>query len=183
MATYKSRLMAQGVKHRGLYSGQEYTIEGVVKLPSGTVLTASDVLKLFPIGENQVVTKVWAYSVGNTGATEVSIGYGQRLGRDGNPEVVYRYGPLAGNEGKFTSPATNATAFAAAAALSTARQVTDTSAEKLAGPVDLIATVTTGATLAQDVEIHIGATIIGELADREFEDPYFGYKNNYLLND
>lgn len=183
MATYKSRLMAQGVKHRGLYSGQEYTIEGVVKLPSGTVLTASDVLKLFPIGENQVVTKVWAYAVGNTGATEVSIGYGQRLGRDGNPEVVYRYGPLAGNEGKFTSPATNATAFAAAAALSTARQVTDTSAEKLAGPVDLIATVTTGATLAEDVEIHIGATIIGELADREFEDPYFGYKNNYLLND
>lgn len=183
MATFKSRLMAQGAKHRGIYSGQEYTIEGVVKLANGTVLSTSDVMKFFPIGENQVVTKVWAYAIGATGLLQVSIGYAQRLGADGNPEVVYRYGPLAGNEGKFTSPTSDPDAFAPAAVLTTARQVTDTAVEKLAGPVDLIAEVTTGATLGADVEIHIGATIIGELADREPVDPYFGYTNDYLLND
>ena len=183
MATFKSRLMAQGAKHRGIYSGQEYTIEGVIKIPSGTALTTSDVMKFFPIGENQVVTKVWAYTIGSTGALQVSIGYAQRLGADGNAEVVYRYGPLAGNEGKFTSPTSDPDAFAAAAVLTTARQVTDTAVEKLAGPVDLIAAVTTGDTLANDVEIHVGATIIGELADREPVDPYFGYTNDYLLDD
>ena len=181
MATYNSRLMAQGTKHRGIYSGQEYTIEGVVKIPSGTVLTTSDVFKIAPIGENQVVTKVWAYAVGSTGLLEVSIGYNERLGADGNAEVVYRYGPLAGNEGKYTSPTSVPDAFAAAAVLTTARQVVDTAVEKLAGPVDLVAAVTTGATLAADVEIHVGATIIGELAANEPVDPYFGYDNDYLI--
>ena len=183
MATFKSRLMAQGVKQRGIYSGKEYTLEGVIKIPNGTALSTSDVMKFFPIGENQVVTNVWAYAIGATGLLQVSIGYAQRLGADGNPEVVYRYGPLAGNEGKFTSPTSDPDAFAAAAVLTTARQVTDTAVEKLAGPVDLIAEVTTGATLGADVEIHIGATIIGELADREPVDPYFGYTNDYLLDD
>lgn len=183
MATYQSRLMAQGTKHRGIYSGQEYTIEGVIKIPSGTVMTTSDILKFAPIGENQVVTKVWAYAIGATGALQVSIGYGQRLDAAGDPEVVYRYGPLAGNEGKYTSPTSDPDAFAAAAVVSTARQVVDTAVEKLAGPVDLIAAVTTGATLSEDVEIHVGATLIGELSDREPVDPYFGYNNDYLLND
>ena len=183
MATFKSRLMTQGMKHRGIYSGQEYTIEGVVKIPSGTVLTNADVMKFLPIGENQVVTKVWAYAIGATGLLQVSIGYAQRLDADGNPEIVYRFGPLAGNDGKYTSPTSDPDAFAPAAVLTTARQVVDTAVEKLAGPVDLIAAVTTGATLAEDVEIHVGAVIIGELADREPVDPYFGYTNDYLLND
>jgi len=183
MATFKSRLMTQGTKHRGIYSGQEYTIEGVVKIPSGTVLTTSDVMKFLPIGENQVVTKVWAYAIGDTGLLQVSIGYAQRLGADGNAEVVYRFGPLAGNDGKYTSPTSDPDAFAPAAVLTTARQVVDTAVEKLAGPVDLIAAVTTGATLAADVEIHVGAVIVGELAAGEVEDPYFGYTNDYLLND
>ena len=183
MATFKSRLMAQGVKQRGIYSGKEYTLEGVIKIPSGTAITTSDVMKFFPVGENQVVTKVWAYAIGDTGLLQVSIGYTRRLGADGNPEIVYRYGPLAGNEGKFTSPTSDPDAFAPAAVLTTARQVVDTAVEKLAGPVDLVAAVTTGETLAEDVEIHVGAVIIGELADREPVDPYFGYTNDYLLND
>ena len=172
MATFSSNLIKKAHKHRGIYSGKEYTVEGVVKLKAGTVLAADDVFKFVPLGENQVITQVWAYAVGNTGATAVSIGYSQRLGPDGQPEKVERYGPLAGGKGVYTSPASDPDAFAPAAVLTTARRVVDTAVEKLAGPVDLSATVTTGATLAADVEIHVGAVIVGELSDAEVNALY-----------
>lgn len=181
MATFNSRLMYQGVPHRGIYSGQEYTIEGVIKIPNGTVLTSGDLLKFAPIGENQVVKEVWAYCLGAAGLTQVSIGYTQRLDANGDPEVVERFGPLADGEGVFTSPASDTDAFAPAAVLTTARRVVDTAVTKLTGPVDLAAEVTTGATLGADIEIHIGAVFVGELADREPTDPFWGYNNDYLL--
>ena len=184
MATYKSRLMAQGTKHRGIYSGKEYTIEGVIKLPQGKVLSNADLLKFAPIGENQVVTKVWAYVVGSLPTAQVSIGYTQRLDADGQPEVTERNGPRGPASSKFTSPVSNTGAFAPAAVLSTARQVVDTAVEKLAGPVDLAAEITTGGTVGTGgAEIHVGAVIIGEIdLIREPTDPFFGYTNDYLLD-
>ena len=172
MATHNSNLIRKRTKHRGIYTGQEYTIEGVIKLPAGTVLSANDVLRFAPLGENQVVTKTWAYIVGLLPTAQVSLGYAQRLDSAGQPEVTQRYGPLA-TGGKFTSPTSDLDAFAAAAVLSTARQVVDTAVEKLAGPVDLAAEVTTGGTVgAGGVEIHVGAVVIGELSDVEVEALY-----------
>lgn len=172
MATFNSNLIRKRTKHRGIYTGQEYTVEGVIRLPAGHVLTDSDVLRFAPLGENQVVTKVWAYIVGSLPTAQVSVGYAQRLDAAGQPEVTERYGPLA-STGKFTSPASDLTAFAAAAVLSTARQPVDTATAKLAGPVDLAAAVTTGGTVgAGGVEIHVGATLIGELSDFEVEALY-----------
>lgn len=166
MATFESSLIGKKTKHRGLYSGQEYDIEGVIKLSSGQVLTAGDFLLAAPLGENQVVTKVRAYAIGATGAAAVSLGYFQILGPDGQPLVVERYGPLAeDNDGDFTSPASDGDAFAPAAVLSTSRQVIVAAPFKLAGPVHFGAQVTTGATLAADVEIHLSATVVGELSD------------------
>ena len=166
MATFLSNLLRKRTPHRGIYTGQEYTIEGVIKLKSGTVLANSDLLKFAPLGENQIVKEVWAYAVGATGATAVSIGYAQRLDKAGSAEVTERNGPRGSAASKFTSPASDLTAFAPAAVLTTARRVVDTSVVKLAGPVDLVAAVTTGATLGADVEIHVGAVVVGELGDK-----------------
>lgn len=166
MANFLSNLLSKRTKHRGIYSGQEYTIEGVVKIKSGTVLTTADIFKFAPLGENQVVKEVWAYTLGAAGATQVSIGYAQRLDAAGQPEVVERNGPRGSSASKFTSPASDTTAFAGAAVLTTARRVVDTSVVKLTGPVDLAAFVTTGATLAADIEIHVGAVIVGELSNK-----------------
>lgn len=179
MAEFKSNLYDKVTRHRGIYEGQEYEVVARLFLPSGTVLTAGDQLLAMPLGENQVVTKVKAYAVGATGAAAVSLGSIQMLGRDGQPAVVERHGPLF-PEGKYTSPATNATAFAPAAVLSTARQVVVTPTAKLTGPVIMGAVVTTGATLANDVELFIGCTIDGETSTVTVTNPY-GYSNDYLL--
>ena len=181
MAELKSNLTAKRARHRGLYEGQEYDVIGRIFLPSGTVLTAGDDLLAVPLGENQVVTKAKVYAVGATGAAAVSLGYFQQKDAKGNPVVVERHGPLEAS-GKFTSPATNATAFGVAAALSTARQVVVTPTSKLAGPVIAGARVTTGATLANDVELFIGFTIDGESNPDTLVDPYGVDDNDYLLN-
>lgn len=165
MATFSSPLLVKRTKHRGIYSGQEYTIEGIVKIPSGTVLASGDLLKFAPLGENQIVKEVWAYTIGAAGATQVSIGYTQRLDANGDPEVTERNGPLAPADTKFTSPVSDTDAFAPAAVLTTARRVVDTAVTVLAGPVDLAAEVTTGATLAADIEVHVGAVFVGEVSD------------------
>lgn len=165
MATFSSPLIAKRTKHRGIYSGQEYTIEGIVKIPSGTVLATNDVFLIAPLGENQIVKEVWAYTIGNAGATQVSIGYAQRLDANGDPEVVERNGPLADSSTKFTSPTSDLDAFAPAAVLTTARRVVDTAVTVLPGPVNLAAEVTTGATLGADIEVHIGAVFVGEVSD------------------
>lgn len=180
MADLKSNLYTKNARHRAIYEGQEYDVVGRIFLPSGTVLTAGDRLLALPLGENQVVTKVKVYAVGATGAAAVSLGYFQQLDREGNPAVVERHGPLEAS-GKFTSPASNTTAFAAAAVLSTARQVVVTPTAKLTGPVIMGAAVTTGATLANDVELFIGATIDGEQNPDTLVDPFGDDDNSYLL--
>ena len=180
MAEFKSNLVSKMVRNRGLEEGKEYDIVGRIFLPSGTVLTAGDKLLAVPLGENQVVTNVRAYAIGATGVAAVSLGYFQQKDAKGNPAVVERRGPLEAS-GKFTSPATNATAFGAAAVLSTAREVTVASTAKLAGPVIGGARVTTGATLANDVELFIGFTIDGEQSPDTLTDPYGDGDNSYLL--
>lgn len=185
MAIYNSQLIEKRHRHRGIYDGKEYTVSGVIYLPSGTVLTTDDVFKIAPVGENQVVTQTWAYAVGATGALAVSLGYFQQLDANGDPVVIYRRGPSAyvpsGNN--FTSPTSDPDAFAPAAVLSTARKVVDTAVEKLAGPVDFGAAVTTGATLAADVELHFGAVIIGEHNPNQVTGGYPGRNPDYLLGD
>ncbi|UFK09596.1 hypothetical protein [Xanthomonas phage DES1] len=182
MATFESSLIGKKTKHRGLYSGKEYDVEGVIKLTNGQVLAANDILLAAPLGENQVVTKVRAYALGATGPVAVSLGYFQIL-ENGQPLVIERYGPLEeGDEGRFTSPASDGDAFAAAAVLSTARQVIVAAPAKLAGPVHFGALVTTGGTLAADVEIHLSATVVGELSDTVVNAlyPNAGYEPNQL---
>ena len=184
MAIYTSNLMKKEHRHRGIYSGKEYSVEGIIKIPSGTVLTTADVLKFAPIGENQVVTQVWAYCLGNAGATQVSIGYAQQLDEAGQPVVIYRNGPnrFAPSDSEFTSPVSDLDAYAPAAVLTTARRVVDTAVEKLAGPVDLACAITTGATLAEDIEIHVGAIIVGEVSEREVTGGYPAGDLSYLLD-
>lgn len=180
MAEFKSNLVNKRMRHRGIEGGKEYDVVGRIFLPSGTVLTAGDKLLAVPLGENQVVTNVRAYAVGATGAAAVSLGYFQQLGPDGNPAVVERLGPLE-SSGKYTSPVDDGDAFAAAAVLSTARDVAVASTSKLAGPVNMGALVTTGATLAADVELFIGATVMGEQNADTLVDPYGEDDNGYLL--
>ena len=184
MTIYTSNLMAKEHRHRAIYSGKEYSVEGIVRIPSGTVLTAADIFKFAPIGENQVVTQVWAYTIGSTGALQVSIGYTQKLDADGQPLAIRRVGPSiwAPSDLTFTSPTSDPDAFAPAAVLTTARRVVDTAVEKLAGPVDLCAAVTTGATLGADVEIHVGAIIVGEVSDIEVTGGYPPGDLSYLLD-
>lgn len=179
MATLDSNLVALRHRHRGIYEGQEYDVAGQFKLTAGTVLAAGDILRAVPVGENQVISKVKAYAVGATGALAVSLGYFQILGPDGQPARVERRGPRGESEYTFVSPADDGDAFAPAAVLSTARQVIVTPATKLPGPVYMGALVTTGATLAGDVEVYIGATFDGEHGPRQFLDPYID--NTYLL--
>lgn len=185
MATIASNLIGNRNRHRGLYSGQEYDVAARFPFPTGTVFTAGDILHAAPVGENQVVTKVKAYAVGATGALAVSLGYFQMLDKNGQPVVVERNGPQVttgafGLPAKFTSPATDNDAYAPAAVLSTARQVIVTPTTKLAGPVYFGAIVTTGATLAADVEIFLGATIDGEDSVHHVEGP-LDWQNDYLL--
>lgn len=181
MAIYTSNLIKKKHRHRGIYGGKDYSIEGVIRIPSGTELTTSDVLKFVPIGENQIVREVWAYATGTTGSLAVSIGYAQMLDSAGNPVKVQRQGPsgYVPADETFTSPSSNLTAYASGAVLSTARQVA-VPAIKLAGPVDLAAGVTAGQTLATDVEIHVGALIVGEVSDEELVGGY-PPRTDYLL--
>ena len=182
MAIYKSKLISNATNHRGIYEGQEYDVTARIDLKSGTVLTAADSFLALPIGENQVVSKVKAYAVGATGALAVSLGYFQILGADGQPLKVKRNGPsvYAPAGATFTSPATSNAAFAPAAVLTTARQVIVTPTTRLPGPVYLGAQVTTGATLAADVSIFLGAYFDGEVSMDQVIDP-FPTDNMYLL--
>lgn len=183
MAIYTSNLIKKKHRHRGIYGGKEYSVEGVIRIPSGTELTTSDVLKFVPIGENQVVTQVWAYAVGDPGSLAISIGYAQMLDSNGQPVKVQRQGPsgYVPADETFTSPESDLDAFASAAAVSTARRVVDTAVEKLAGPVDLAAAVTTGQTLSGDLELHVGCVIVGEVSDEELTGGY-PPRTDYLLD-
>ena len=182
MAEYRSNLVAKRMPHRGIYSGKPYEVAGRIFLPAGTVLAIGDVLKFVPIGENQRVKEVTTLAVGNIGAAAGSIGFHQILDGAGNPVKVERHGPSkyvpAGST--FTSPATNATAFGSAGALAGYKRTPVTASQgKLAGPVHLSVTITTGATLAADTELFVGAMFDGETSTIEIVDPYID--NDYLI--
>lgn len=181
MAIYRSNLVAKRMPHRGLYSGKPNEVAGRIFLPKGTVLAAGDVLKFLPIGENLRVKEVTVLANGNIGAAAGSVGYTQILDGAGNPVVVQRRGPsvyiTAGNN--FPSPVTNATAFAAAGALAGYKRTAVATGAKLTGPVHLAVTITTGATLAEDVELFVGGMFDGETSTIEIVD---GYRDNdYLI--
>lgn len=181
MATYTSDLISKRTKHRSYYTGKQYEVEASIELPEGTVLNAEDILKFLPIGENQVVLQTWAYVVGSLPTATASIGYTQRLGADGEPEVTERIGPRGDDSTRFESPEDDTDAFAAAAVLSTARKPVDTAVGKLAGPVDLAIEIGTGGTVgAGGAEIHVGAVIIGEKAPQGEITSYTG-GGNYLI--
>lgn len=182
MAIYSSKLISNLTKHRGIYEGQEYDVTARIDLKSGTVLTTADSFLAIPVGENQVISKVKAYAVGATGALAVSLGYFQILGADGLPLRIERNGPshFAPASSDFVSPATSDAAYAPAAVLSTARQVVVTPTTRLAGPVYFGAKVTTGATLAADVSIFLGAYFDGEVSMNQVVDP-FPTNNDYLI--
>ena len=183
MAEYRSNLVAKRMPHRGIYSGKPYEVAGRIFLPAGTVLAIGDVLKFVLIGENQRVKEVTTLAVGNIGAAAGSIGFHQILDSAGNPVKVERHGPskYVPAADTFTSPATNATAFAAAGALAGYKRTQVTgNVGKLAGPVHLSVTITTGATLAADTELFVGAMFDGETSTVEIVDPYIN--NDYLLD-
>lgn len=182
MATFSSALISKRTKHRGIYGGQNYQIVGRIVLPEGAVLTQDDVLLFAPIGENQRVNKVKAYIVGSLPTAQVSIGYAQILGPDGQPLVVQRRGPFVSDE-FYTSPADDLDAFAAAAVLSTAREVVVPDGGKLAGPVHLAAEVTVGGTVGVGgVEIYIGAEFDGEKMLPEGNISGYTGGGNYLID-
>ena len=86
------------------------------------------------------------------------------------------------SDSEFTSPVSALAAYAPAAVLTTARRVVDTAVEKLAGPVDLACAITTGATLADEIEIHVGAIIVGEVSGTEVTGGYPAGDLSYLLD-
>ena len=58
MATFKSDLLIKRINHRGLYDGKTQVVSGAFRLKPGVTLTASDLLQMFPLGENVIPTKV-----------------------------------------------------------------------------------------------------------------------------
>lgn len=172
MATFKSNLIKKKHIHRSIYDGKEYTATGILRFPAAGTLALNDVLLAVPVGENQLIKRVEVSSFGVTTA-EASIGYVQKLGRDGNPLVVRRKGPsaYAPNDETFVSPATSASALGAAAVLSTPREVFP-AASKLAGPVDVALTITTAGTVAAGAEVHVTVFIEGEHSNSELTVEY-----------
>ena len=183
MATFESNLVKKLNRHRGIYSGRPYNVKGRIVLEEGAVLEANDVLLMAPIGENQRVNKVMSYIHGLLPTAQVSIGYAQILGLDGEPVVVERIGVFGGDETKFESPEDDLDAFAAAAVLSTGREVVVAGSQPLPGPVYLAAEVTVGGTVgAGGAEIYIGAEFDGETNPRETPGVTWYEKQDYLLD-
>lgn len=184
MATYTSNLAKKKNRHRGIYSGRPYDVAGRIILPAGTVLATGDVLEFCPISENQRINGVRSYiAAGSLPTATASIGHHQLLNDDGSVVVVERKGPDGEADTKFTSPATNATAFAAAAVFSTAREVVQAGGVKLAGPIMLSMTVATGGTVGVDgVELVCGAWFDGETSTIETGGEPSNADNDYLLD-
>lgn len=184
MTVYNSNLVKKGMLHRGLYSGKPYEVMGLIKLPAGTVLTTADEFRGVPVGENQRIKEVTLMVIGDTDVAAGSVGYFQKLGRDGNPLVVERIGPFGDSTTKFTSPATSAAAYHAAEQLDgyIRTQITG-SVAKLAGPVDIGVAITTGATVGANTEFYIGVVFDGETSLNEVTGSAApsGTDNDYLL--
>lgn len=184
MATYDSNLMLKKNRHRGIYSGKPYDVVGRIELAEGTVLEVGDILRFAPVGENQRVNKVRSYIIGLLPTAAAEIGYQQMLDRNGDPVVVQRQGPFGDADTMFESPVTDDDAFAAAAVFSTAREVLQATAVKLAGPVDLSMTVTTGGTVGVGgVEIFCGLELDGETSTVETGGETYDADQGYLLGE
>lgn len=181
MAILESNLYRKGTRQRGLYSGKPYEVAAKFDLPAGTVLNVGDDLYAIPVGENQRVTKVTTTAIGATGALAGSIGYFQMLDGEDNPVRVERQGPRVEDQ-IFVSPATNVTAYRAAGTMAN-RVVTEVLSQqpKLAGPVIVGARVTTGATLAEDVELYISVEFDGESPEITVGGLTYIAKSDYLL--
>jgi len=182
MATFNSNLIKKVHRHRGIYSGKKYSVAGRIFIPEGTVLDIGDDLLAIPVGENQGIKAVSVWVVGDLDTAAGSVGYFQMLDKEGNPVKVQRRGPnaYAPAEDTFTSPATSAAAFKAAAALTGYAEANVAAPDKLAGPVNIGVRITTAGTAAEDTEIFIGAVFDGETSTVETGgDPFMD--NSYLL--
>jgi hypothetical protein len=176
MAVYKSNLVTKKNRHRGMWEGQDYDVAGRIFLPAGTVLAAADDLLFVPVGENQAIKKVAILTLGATGAAEGSVGTFQILDKAGNPVVVERVGPAGDASTKFTSPATSAASLKATGNLDGFAETDIAAPAKLAGPTNVGIRITTGATLAGDVEMFVTVTFAGETSTKEvlaeYPNPY-----------
>lgn len=184
MATFSSNLIKKVHRHRGIYSGKPYEVAGRILIPAGTELKTNDILLAVPAGENQIVKEVTVTAVGSDGTLKGTVGYFQMLDKAGQPVKVQRRGPSAYAPAgdTFTSPTSDPDAFAADAVLEgyARTQATDANVVKLAGPVNIGVQVTTGETLADDLELFIGVQFDGETSTVETGgDPFMD--NSYLL--
>ena len=181
MAIFESNLYKKKTRHRGLYSGKPYEVAAKFTLPAGTVLTAGDDLYAIPVGENQRINKVTTTAIGATGALAGSIGYFQMLDGEDQPVRVERGGPRIEDQ-IFVSPESDPDAYRAAGSMAN-RVVTEVTSQqpKLAGPVIIGARVTTGATLAEDVELYIGVEFDGESPVIETGGDTYLANSEYLL--
>jgi hypothetical protein len=179
MATYKSNLVTKKAINRALYEGKDEVRTGKISLKAGQVLAAADVLLGVPLGENQIIKKIGVTTIGATTTLAASAGTFQIIDKDGNALVVERKG--RDGDATFTSPASAPTALKTATALAGYfEQVIGTPA-KLAGPVNVGLAVTTGETLANDVDILIAVTVAGEISDHEITG-WDSDSNDYLIS-
>lgn len=169
MATFTSNLVAKKLRHRGLYSGKPYELEGRIFLAAGTVLTAGDILLGVPVGENQRIKEVTVMAIGDTGLAAGSVGQFQIKDKQGNPIVIQRNGPNGAANTKFTSPATSSALFAPAAQLDgyVRTPVLGVAMLKLAGPINVGVQITTGGTVGVDTELYIGCAFDGETSTKD----------------
>lgn len=181
---YKSDLVQKLHRHRGIYGGMPYQVAGRIFIPNGTVLATTDNLLFIPVGENQAVKRVTLMVKGGLGAAQGSIGYFQMLDANGDPVVVTRQGPNGDAASKFTSPATNATAYKSAAVLGASNAYVEqivAAPHVLEGPVWVGIDITTGGTATADTVIELGVEFDGEKLP---QDSGFSYGDNasYLLD-
>lgn len=183
MAIFNSNMVLKRTRNRGLYAGKDETRSGRIFLANGTVLTAGDDLLFLPLGENLTVKKVTLLVVGDTSTIAGSIGRFQMLDGDGNPVAVQRIGPNGESEYTFTSPATSAAAYKAAAQLDGYSEQIVAAGVKEAGPVNVGIRITTGGTIAADTELFLGVMFAGETSTTEVSADYIQsyWGNEYLI--
>ena len=164
MAIFKSNLAKKKTLQRALYDGQEYSVTGIIKLPSGTVLTAADTLEFVPVGENQVIHKIGVMGLGTDLATaDFFVGRTQILDSQDNPKTVERRGPNGEAGTKFESPTADPDRYIATAAVAAGYVEAEPAViEKTPGPTMVSLTVDTGDTLTADAELHVTVWLKGE---------------------
>lgn len=181
---YQSSLVKKLSRNRGLYAGKTNDVAGRIFIPNGTVLAVGDILLGVPVGENLRLKETHIMVVGNLNGAAGSTGAFQILGRDGNPAVVYREGPIGAPPAQtFTSPASAPALYHAAQSLTGYISNFVITPARLAGPVNVGVIITTGATVSADTEVFIGCQFDGEMTTVIFNGTAApsGTQNNYLL--